>query len=344
MRRIATRVALGAMLVLIVLMPLGPLTGRSISLLPACAELAFSTEEDFVTKGPEPSDGNPIISDGDLLGLVTDATGAMQCVVCARNIDLLGNTFGVSVDLGLDAADVIDAEGFLVAFSTELDSPPNAAKPFTAGDLLATNGAVIPNTALTDPFDVGYDIGLDAVHFVGSLTDIKRFLEAVKDYAPDDWLVPGQLAGLLQEYQIDLWFSTEGTLGPVTGPKFLDGDLLSARSGGAIVATNKDLLPAGVPAGIPTDGVDFGLDAVTSDRVGEEKTRILFSTEILYNGEISFTDGDVLRYNNGVVHTNGDLINCFEPAAGFLGLDALHIASEEQPSVEYLPLIQRQYR
>lgn len=27
----------------------------------------FSTEEDFVAQGPEPSDGNPIISDGDLL-------------------------------------------------------------------------------------------------------------------------------------------------------------------------------------------------------------------------------------------------------------------------------------
>jgi hypothetical protein len=312
-------------------------------LLPTCAELAFSTEVDFVTRAGEPPDGNPIISDGDLLGLVSDATG-VQCVVCARNVDLLGSTFDVPVDLGLDAADVIDAEGFLVAFSTELNSPNQGQ--FTAGDLLATDGTIIPNTDLTAAFwqvnnitASAYDIGLDAVHFVGEVANIKAFLAA---WPPGDQVT---LAEMLVEHQIDIWFSTEGTLGPVDAPVLLDGDLVSARDG-TVVASNDELLPASVLAGIPNRGVDFGLDAVTSDRVGEEKTQILFSTEILNEGDLSFTDGDVLRYNSGVVHTNADLVSCFEPAAGFLGLDALHVAIAvvEPSSKGYLPLIQRQYR
>jgi len=74
----------------------------------------FSTEEEFITQGLEPPDGNPIISDGDLLG--------PGCVVFARNQKLLA-IFKTERDLGLDAADVIDVERFLVAFSTELDDP-----------------------------------------------------------------------------------------------------------------------------------------------------------------------------------------------------------------------------
>lgn len=77
--------------------------------------------------------------------------------------DLVGGFEINNADLGLDAADVVNASTSLVAFSTELDSP-NAGQ-FTAGDLLATNGTIIPNIALTDPFTVGYDIGLDSVHF-----------------------------------------------------------------------------------------------------------------------------------------------------------------------------------
>ena len=68
------------------------------------------------------------------------------------------------------AADVIDAASFWVAFSTELDSP-NVGQ-FTAGDLLIIHGSVttvIPNAVLLNPFQVGYDIGLDGVHFVGKI-------------------------------------------------------------------------------------------------------------------------------------------------------------------------------
>ena len=61
---------------------------------------------------------------------------------------------------------------------------------------------------------------------------------------------PGRLLKRLEEYGLDIWFSTEGTLGPVDAPGFLDGDLLSARDG-TIVAGNDILLPPGVPAGIP---------------------------------------------------------------------------------------------
>jgi len=69
--------------------------------LQACRSGGFSTEEDFISQGPEPPDGNPIISDGDLLS----ADGK----VCARNADLL-SVFQPKADLGLDAVDVINTE------------------------------------------------------------------------------------------------------------------------------------------------------------------------------------------------------------------------------------------
>jgi hypothetical protein len=113
----------------------------------------------------------------------------------------------------------------------------------------------------------------------------------------------------------------------VTQPGFLDGDLLSARSN-VPVSTQDLILPVDVMAGIPNRGVDFGLDAVTARRVGEVDrllAEVHFSTEILHRGERAFTDGDVLRHGNGVVMTNQDLIGCFQPAADFLGLDALSV-------------------
>ncbi len=309
-------IALPVALMLILLLSAGLVHGQvGPDALKYCEEFAFSTEEDFVTQGPEPPDGNPIISDGDLLG--------PNCEVCARNYDLLHDTFDVDQDLGLDAADVIDVENYLVAFSTELDSPHGT---FTAGDLLVTNGAIIANVALTHLFQVGYkyDIGLDALHFVGDLGNIIAFLGEIQQIGRDFWVQnPGALSEMLIQYDIDIWFSTEGTLGPVDAPAFLDGDLLSARYG-IIVAPNKDLLPPSVPAGIPYQGVDFGLDAVTGIRVGDDP-QIHFSTEILYQNEPSFTDGDMLKYGDGVVAKNIDLIQCFEPMAGELGLDALSV-------------------
>jgi hypothetical protein len=283
-----------------------------------CKELAFSTSEDFVIPDQEPPDGNPVISDGDLLGA--------NCTVCARNTDLLA-VFEVNVnhDLGLDAVDVIDVDSFLVVFSTELDS--SNAGQFKSGDLLTTSGVIIPNLALTYAFNQGViqvDLGLDATHFIGSKRLVIGFLNAAAQYSRDEWLRdPGLLVGLLEDYEVDIWFSTEGTPGPVTSPLFLDGDVLSAFSG-TVVAANKDLLPAIVPAGIPDRGVDFGLDAVTSNRTSGN-TFIHFSTEILYANEGSFTDGDVLLFGNGLVYTNPDLVGCFEPEADMLGLDALYL-------------------
>ncbi len=289
-----------------------------------CADLAFSTEEDFMGR-------DILLSDGDLLGVVHDATGP-QCGICARNADLLAN-FDVVDDIGLDAADVINADAFLVAFSTELDSPNNAlpAIQFTAGDLLATNGTVIPNMALTYRFQVPYDIGLDAVHFVGETGAIMEFLAEAVQYRRDDWLAPEPdlLIRMLNQYDIDIYFSTEGTWSVAGAPGFLDGDLLSARMG-AIVVANADLLDPSVPAGIPVDGVDFGLDAATANRRGTEET-IHYSTEILYDGRVSFTDGDVLKNGNGVLHKNYDLLHCFEPKAKELGLDALSVGLPPEP-------------
>jgi hypothetical protein len=330
MRKIVTRVTAGILLMLIALAPLGPVVGRPLALPPECQELAFSTEEDFVTQGPVPPDGNAIISDGDLLG--------RNCLLCARNADLLAETFDVTVDLGLDAADIVDVETSLIAFSTELNSPHLGQ--FTQGDLLVTNGVIIPNQALTYAFGqgvVGYDIGLDAVHFVGDGDSILGLLGYLQTNPIQD---PGKLSDLLKEFGVDIWFSTEGTWQVVGAPSFLDGDLLSARDG-TIVAGNKTLLPTGVPAGIPDRGVDFGLDAVTTDRTGNQEL-IHFSTEILFDGEPSFTDGDVLKAGNGVIYTNSQLVTCFEPKADFLGLDALHMVVEDAFRFHlYMPVILR---
>ena len=279
------------------------------------SRIFFSTEEDFVTQGPKPQDGNPIISDGDLL--CSDGT------IIARNRELL-KAFETEFDLGLDASDVIaiDATEHLVLFSTELNDPKGQ---FTAGDLLTTTGAVIPNIALLAMFDIPkIDLGLDAVHFTGDEDGIIKFLEYIADEDADMLQEePEMLSRVLEECDIDIWFSTEGTAPKPGDPLFLDGDLLSARYG-TIVARNSELLPASVPAGIPDRGVDFGLDAATTDRTGNVRL-IEFSTEILYEGEFDFTDGDVLRINNGVIYTNRDVIAGFEPKTGFLGLDALSI-------------------
>ena len=155
----------------------------------AKTHLFFSTEEDFVTQGPVPPDGNPIISDGDLL--------CSDCTVFARNRELLA-AFKTQLDLGLDAADVIDAEARkpLVAFSTELNDPRGR---FTAGDLLATNGAVIPNIALLASFDISRtDLGLDAVHFIGDKEAIVAFSREGKGLLEGE---PECVAGTIEEVQ-----------------------------------------------------------------------------------------------------------------------------------------------
>ncbi|MGD8967944.1 MAG: hypothetical protein PVI07_10595, partial [Anaerolineae bacterium] len=317
MCRIVRILVLAGLLAVILIAPASPTLGQAPDPLVACAEIAFSTEEDFVTQGPTPPDGNPLISDGDLLG--------HGCTVCRRNAELLEN-FDVREDLGLDAADIINVDAGLVAFSTELDSPYG---DFTAGDLLTTHGAVIPNVALLHRFDLPMaDLGLDAVHFVGDLQGINAFLDYAREVSREEWFKdPGMLGGMLEEFKIDILFSTEGTAPWPKDPLFLDGDLLSARDG-IIVAANHQLLPAAVPAGIPDRGVDFGLDAATTNRAGEREL-IHFSTEILFTGQVPFTDGDVLKLGNGVILTNNDLTGCFEPHADDLGLDALFMNLEK---------------
>jgi len=278
----------------------------------------FSTEEDFVTGGPVPP-GGPIISDGDLLS----SAGS----VYMRNSKLLTH-WDMFIDLGLDAADVIDVKGGFVAFSTELDHPKGL---FTAGDLLAINGAVLPNSALLVKFKLprDLDLGLDAVHFIGKQKTIIEFLKMVKERGRKFWVEhPEALIEYLEKYDINIWFSTEGTSPTKPGqkPGFLDGDLLSAADG-TVVGPNAWLLPSSVPAGIPKRGVDFGLDAYTAPTRDYETTRKRgwFSTEILFEGKLSFTDGDVLLFGSGVVVTNDKLLRLFKPKAEFLGLDALSI-------------------
>lgn len=280
-----------------------------------CENFAFSTEEDFISMGPEPPDGNPMMYAGDLLT-------SHPTAVCARNEDLL-QIFDIvnKDDLGLDAADVIDVDGYIVAFSTEIDSPNNGqtVTQFTAGDLLITNGVVIRNAELTFKSSITYDIGLDAVHFIGEKQTIVAVLEFFRTQGVPTGLAFSQE---LARLGIDIWFSIEGTFTP-SEPlnQILDGDLLSARDG-VIVAKQIDLFPASVPAGIPQRGVDFGLDAATADRRGDVAT-IEFSPEILFDKEPLFIDGDALRYGGGAHMPNDFLIRGFETVTSEVGLDAL---------------------
>ena len=289
-------------------------TARSMSNLGACKELAFSTEEDFVTRGPEPPDGNPIISDGDLLS-------GTNHIVCARNAELLAK-WQLNQDLGLDAVDILSIDDTLVAFSTELDHPDGL---FRAGDLLMTNGVVIPNLALLRLFQVGHDLGLDGLHFVGGEDNLLAFVDFAAQYERKEWLDGTvNLQVELKRYVVDIWFSTEGTERKAATTPILDGAVLSAANGN-VVFNQEQLFPASVPAGIPKRGVDFGLDAITSSR-GGSRPLSRFSTEILYRGEAGFTDGDVLRAETGVVEIKqAALVNQYEPYADFLGLDALHM-------------------
>ncbi|MBI1296134.1 hypothetical protein GC175_14365 [bacterium] len=332
MQRKLFSLVLTALMVMLSLVPAQSVAQQSPQNWDACRLGAFSTEEDFQMQDSEPYDGNPYISDGDVLSLDGE--------VCARNRDLLSPFFAAAAppDLGLDALDILNVTDRIVAFSTELDDP---GKRFTAGDLLFTNGGDIPNVALVAAFKINYDIGLDAVQFMGPGDKILAFVASLPNLPRDRFLEnPDLLRNLLLEHGIDLWFSIEGTHRNPDQLTILDGDLLSAAFG-TIVAANSALLPGNVPAGIPTRGVDFGLDAVVvSDRTLNRESALketAFSTEILFESDkASFTDGDILRFQDGVLTPNELLIAKFHAAADFLGLDAL---SGAQPQTEPEPMI-----
>lgn len=319
--------------------PVGLAVGQGAANYALCEELAFSTEEDFVTQGPLPPDGNPIISDGDLLG----KNGA----VCARNRVLLA-PWQVVPDLGLDAVDVlevVDVEQPLVIFSTELNDPINR---FGSGDLLSTTGVAIPNLALLFKFDIRMNLGLDAVHMIGGPDEIRRFWIVAGQVPGEQWLSqPDLLVDLLAEYNVDIWFSTEGTAPNGAPVPFLDGDLLSARDG-TLVWSQDSLFNLPIPAGIPNRGVDFGLDGATSSRDGEPDN-IRFTTEILYRNEGAFTDGDILELGGAVITPHTSLVAPFEPHADFLGIDAFYQATSgdttgpQSPTgiTTYIPIVSK---
>ena len=135
------------------------------------------------------------------------------------------------------------------------------------------------------------------------------FLRLATTIDRSEWISnPDRLAMELDRHGIDILFSTEGSGPSPDRPMFLDGDYLSAATG-TIVASNSGLLPATVPAGIPFRGVDFGLDAANLDPAFNLE-RGIFSTEILWRENTSFSDGDVLGAGNGVADPHHNLIDC----------------------------------
>lgn len=286
-----------------------------------CEGLWFSTSEDFLSRNDNAVINGPIVSDGDLLTYVVGSGARM----CARNADLL-RIFDIErYDHGLDALDqiVIDEETVIAAFSTELDSMHSAAH-FTAGDLLFTTGTIVPNSALLAQFNLprSVNLGLDAVTITGSPRGKRELLAKLSSTEPNQLREnPGILIEILQATETDILFSTEGTPPDVQKPLFLDGDLLSAKTG-AIVRSNADLLP-GLPAGLPVRGVDYGLDAYTPgyDRIEQQSIELL-SIEVGAKDN-ALSDGDVLMVGPGVYLKDKDLISNFEPLDSNMGLDAL---------------------
>jgi hypothetical protein len=273
--------------------------------------LYVSTEEDF----SRPGAAGGYISDGDILNWTTGN-------VFMRNAALL-TAFQRpdTCDLGLDALDVIDdgpTTSRLVAFSTELPISTNA---FGAGDLVATNGAIIKNAALFAAFvpaAPSCNFGLDAIQFIGKEANIRQFLNTMATNPVPNAQVPG----LMNQLQIDLWFSTEGTCdNGVAGPpmRFLDGDVLSVVNGGVIIP--QAVLMAAAPApGIP--GLDRGLDGLVAPRTGVFAD-VYFSTEIL-NVAPLLTDGDLIRIGAAAPTLDYTAISApFAPPAPFVGLDAM---------------------
>lgn len=286
-----------------------------------CRRIAFSTEEDFMMTDSKPSDGNPYISDGDVLSPLGD--------VCMRNRQLLQRFSPAGAaypaDLGLDGLDILNIEKKIIAFSTEIDDVNGR---FTGGDLLFTTGVVIPNAALTARFGIPYDIGLDGIQLIGDVDSWLKVLDILRQYDRDAIAKdPTILLNLLKEYKLDIWFSIEQDFNQFDRQPLLDGDVLSALTG-TVVIGQPDLFPPAVPAGISDRGVDFGLDALVSlnPETAELALKSLrFSSEILYQDDDAnaFDDGDILQPAVGVVTKHISLIKKFYPAADFLGLDAL---------------------
>ena len=284
-----------------------------------CGGIWFSTEEDFFARSGAP--GGSIISDGDLLTFELGSGSRL----CARNQELMRPFDIEKFDHGLDALHKIElGEGRVhAAFSTEIDSV-NGAGQFTAGDLLTTTGLVIPNQALLAKFGLprSLNLGLDAVTIDGSPREVSELLAKLESTTAEDLRrQPDILAQILEGTNTDILFSTEATPPNVQSPMFLDGDLLSARTG-TVVRKQNDLLP-GLPSGLSSKGVDYGLDAYTPAFDSIENVPVeLLSIEIQAK-ERSISDGDMLQAGPGVYFSSMQLINSFEPLDSDMGLDAL---------------------
>ncbi len=204
-----------------------PLATEAQAVAQNCRGLLLSTSEDFTMQRGEGPDGNPIVSDGDLLAF-EPLSGTT--VICLRNRELLQPFDIERVDLGLDAAAALGRKRETIAFSTELDSIHGQ---FTAGDLLFRsslnflNGLIIPNAALLaqTKLQPPYDIGLDAVSFVGEEERLIRALREIAAAGREALAAnPDLLARILREFEVDILFSVEGTAPTAKAPAFIDGE------------------------------------------------------------------------------------------------------------------------
>lgn len=290
-----------------------------------CEGLLLSTENAFTTQGQIPDDGDPQISDGDLL--VVEQLG-QSGRLCARNIELLkawSRGSGEEMpDLGLDAVDHLDPDRGVIAFSTESDDPYGQ---IYHGDLLLTNGAILPNEALTHLFEVAgqSDLGLDAVHFVGAADALVDLADVLAQYDRATWLAnPDELAALLASMQVDLWFSTEFGVADAAVP-FTDADMLSVAKG-VVLATGEELIhPDGYHVEPPPADY-WGLDALSASRSEEAwalKRRLYLSTERSRQSRPLFDEADLLLAGGRVDVAAAVLLKPFTDQVE-VGLDAFY--------------------
>ena len=124
------------------------------------------------------------------------------------------------------------------------------------------------------------------------------------------------------------------------------GDILSARTG-TIIASQDTLFNPPIPGGLPSRGVDFGVDAFAA-RCDGARDSIRFSTEIVYRDTpaLKFSDGNLLKFGGMVVNHNNDFIVAFKPGVKDLGLDAIAFPADhipcgdiERPFLSFLPAI-----
>lgn len=178
------------------------------------------------------------------------------------------------------------------------------------------------NPTLTLDLTVLNLTGNDTIHMTNAAPESARVFPIIGANANEDMASPNRVYRLrMQAAPIrEIWFSTATSFTSAQIGAVSHGDLLTT---GRVIKRNSDLTERlSLPEG------DVGLDAVDIGPRGE----IFFSTtedvESAVNGPI--TDGDVVTSEGRIYLQSAQLLSAFDVDDPEAGLDALHIASEDE--------------